>query len=83
LVEKDLNSNPIKDTVYVYLLNEGTDSWRPVNADYVNKDTYLLHGQDIYNPSDEEWEFPPGTLVLTEIKKLSSGNSFLVAIQKA
>jgi hypothetical protein len=46
-------------TVYVRLLDEGTDVWRPVEADQ-DGDLFKLIGP---MPDDEHWEFIPGTIV--------------------
>jgi hypothetical protein len=68
-------SSSVNTTVYVYLLNEGVDCWRPVPAVKVNDSIYILQGFDIYDPDDEEWEFPPGTRVLVEEKEFFDGKS--------
>ena len=69
-------------TIYVYLLNEGTDSWRPSNAVQVGPKTYRLE-PDKYDPEDEEWEFTPGTIVECEPKMFQSGETALVAVRLA
>ena len=48
-----------RDTIYVALLDEGIDVWRPVEAQKVSSDTYLIVDQD-YDPRTERWEFEPG-----------------------
>ena len=50
-------------TVYVHLLNEGTEVLRPVEAREVSELVYRLLAPDDYNGEDEEWEFPPGSTV--------------------
>ena len=45
-------------TVYVYLLNEGTDVWRPVRAEPVSGDVYRI-AEQAYDAEDECWQFPP------------------------
>jgi hypothetical protein len=37
--------NSARTTVYVELLNEGTDVWRPVVADEVRPGYFLLRGE--------------------------------------
>lgn len=59
--------------IYVRLLNEGTEVFRPVNAVRVTDDTYTLGDEWGYDPSDEEWEFPPGTTVRVETRELMEG----------
>jgi hypothetical protein len=69
--------HPIK--VYVYLQNEGTDAWRPVDA--------VEEGDSIFRitsapEGDEAWQFPSGSRVVCEEKKLSGGPA-LVAVRLA
>jgi hypothetical protein len=52
-------------TVYVHLLDEGVDVWRPVSATRVG-DGYLLEGP---RPDDERWQFEPGTLVRCSLRR--------------
>jgi hypothetical protein len=51
-----------RDTIYVALLDEGIDVWRPVEARRLAPDTYLIVDQD-YDRRIERWEFEPGTEV--------------------
>ena len=51
-----------RDTIYVALLDEGIDVWRPVEAQRLLPDTWLIVDQD-YDPGTERWEFEPGTAV--------------------
>lgn len=64
-------------TIYMPLLNEGVDVWRPVEATRLSADTYRLEGEV---PDEEEWKFLPSTLVRCELLTLSSGER-LVAIE--
>ena len=57
-------------TIYMPLLNEGVDVWRPVNATHVGSDQYRI---DDETPSEEEWAFAPGSIVRCEMKTLSGG----------
>src|SRR5512147_614861 len=50
----------------VYLLNEGTDSWRPVPFERLDEHRYRILPTVGYDQSDEEWEFPPFTVVEVE-----------------
>ncbi len=57
-----------ESVVYVELLGEGVDVWRPVDA--------ISEGGDIYRlpddaPPDERWAFPPGSKVRCEARRLS------------
>jgi hypothetical protein len=57
--------------IYVPLLDEGTDVWRPVSAEHVREDVYRIVGED---PEDERWRFSSGQLVRCRQQKLSAGN---------
>jgi len=45
------------------LLNEGTDVWRPVEAEALGNGLYRVTGQA---PDDEEWAFPSGATVVVD-----------------
>lgn len=68
------------ETIYVYLLDEGTDVWRPVAALPLGGQRYRILS-DNANYCDENWEFKTGQIVLCELKKLSDGEC-LVATQR-
>ncbi len=62
------------DTIYVSLLGEGIDVWRPVKAQRLDGRTwYIEPGQD-YDPSTERWEFTPGSTVICERRSTSQGD---------
>jgi hypothetical protein len=66
-------------TMYVYLRNEGTDVWRPVQAEQVGPNAFRLLDQE---PDDEEWEFPSGSVVTVREKIFSAtGAEGLAAIE--
>lgn len=67
--------------VYVRLLDEGVDVWRPVPATVVSGGTFRLAKPKDYDPESETWEFPPHTLVRCETKRFAGGKEGLVAIQ--
>ena len=66
-------------TVYVSLLDEGVDVWRPVSAERVEEDVYRIV-EEAPGPEDEKWEFLPGQLVRCRLQQLSVGE-FLVAYE--
>lgn len=70
-------------SVYVSLLNEGTDVWRPVSAIRVAADTYVLLRPSDYDPEDEDWEFLPGEVVVCEVREMKSQRRRIVAISRA
>ena len=57
-------------TVYVRLLDEGTDVWRPVQAKPLLDQRFLLVGAP---DGDEVWEFPSGATVVCEYREFSNG----------
>jgi hypothetical protein len=52
------------DTVFVRLLDEGVDVWRPVPARRLSEATFRL--SDAPAPEDETWSFQPGEIVVAE-----------------
>jgi hypothetical protein len=66
-------------TIYMPLLNEGTNVWRQVAATLVSNNTYRIEG-DV--PDDEEWE-RPGAVVCTAERKFDDGTVGLVAFKLA
>jgi hypothetical protein len=63
--------------VYVSLLNEGTDVWRPVEAESLGENRFRLLESE---PHDENWEFPSNSIVRCDLKTLS-GERVLVAVR--
>jgi hypothetical protein len=60
--------------IYVKLLHEGVDAWRPVQAINEGNNTFvILPNADIYNPNDEEWQFSPGQTVKVRQEQHSDG----------
>lgn len=55
-------------TIYMPLLEEGTEVWRPVEAEPLESGLYLVMGPV---PDDEIWRFPPGTVVRCELLNLA------------
>jgi hypothetical protein len=51
------------ETVYVELLDEGVDVWRPVEATREDDDVVRLPN---HAPIGEHWAFPPGSRVRCE-----------------
>ena len=70
------------EVVYVYLLNEGTDVWRPTLAVRLDNLEFKLLSTTDYDPGDEEWEFPPGSIVECGDRVLD-GERVLVAVKLA
>jgi hypothetical protein len=65
--------------VYVALLDEGVEVWRPADATHVREDEYVLAGPV---PDDEVWEFQPGEVVRCRERTFSDGVTALVAFAR-
>lgn len=66
-------------TIYMPLLDEGTEVWRPVEAMKITDLGYMV----TENPQFEgEWAFQPGHILRCEERQLS-GETQLVAVAKA
>lgn len=61
------------ETIYVALLDEGVDVWRPVPAHQADDQTYVILRPDGYDPTEENWEFPPGSIVKVRSRRVSDG----------
>jgi hypothetical protein len=67
--------------VFVRLLNEGTDVWRPTNGEVVTPSTIRLTATPDYDSADEQWQFLPGTLVECEQRTFQGGDTRFVAVR--
>lgn len=66
--------------IYVRLLGEGTEVWRPAAAAGLPDGTFILSNMTPV-PQDERWEFPPGSRVVVEEKNFEGkSGTELVAI---
>ncbi len=68
-------------TIYVSLLDEGTDVWRPVEAEELRDGLFRIVSENS-NSEDERWEFSPGSIVRCEQQQFSDG-PVLVAVARA
>jgi hypothetical protein len=66
------------DVVYVRLLDEGTEVWRPTKGIRISDQVYMLLATADYDPETESWKFPPGSIVRCEWEE-RSGLRVLVA----
>ena len=63
-------------TVFVALIGEGTEVWRPTSARHLGSNDYRLEG----NPQDGEvWQFQPDTIVECISHTFADGSTGLVA----
>jgi hypothetical protein len=70
-------------TVYVRLLDEGTDVWRPVGARALPNGIFLLAEPDGYDRQAETWEFAPHAKVRCAPKRFADGEERMVAVAYA
>jgi hypothetical protein len=68
------------ETIYIELLDEGVEVWRPVRAERRQDGLFRI----LSRPSDETeaWKFPQGSVVRCEEKTFSGGNRGLVARER-
>lgn len=64
--------------IFIPLLNEGTNVLRPTQGIALGPSEFRVLPTPDYDPSDEEWEFPPGSVVKC-VRETSSGRDLLVA----
>lgn len=69
--------------IYISLLEEGTPTARPTQAENLGDGTYkILTPEEGYNPEDELWEFLPGTVVRCKLVESIFGDSMLLAAER-
>ena len=66
-------------TIYIRLLDEGTDVLRPTEAEELANGLFKLMPTSEYDPDDEKWEFIPGSLVRGVIREME-GQAVLIAV---
>ena len=69
--------------IYVRLLDEGVSVMRPTLGVIVGNGIYRVLPTENYDPEDEKWEFPPGSLVACGWENTEDGAKVLVAQTKA
>jgi hypothetical protein len=67
--------------IYVLLLNESTQVWRPVEALKLGKNLFQIISPNP-EPDIEKWQFIKGDKVLCDKKTFSDGKTGLVARKK-
>jgi hypothetical protein len=77
---QDLNTETV---VYVRLLDEGTDVWRPTPAIPQADGSFTIGEPEDYDPETESWEFPPQTRVRCVRRKFAGGDESLAAVAVA
>jgi hypothetical protein len=69
----------MSEVIYVPLLEEGAQVWRPVHADHVSEDVYEITVEQ--EPKGERWAFPPRSVVRCRRQVFDDGASGLVAFE--
>jgi len=69
-------------TIFVLLLDEGTDVWRPVQARPLGENLFRIIGVEA-DVSDETWQFAPGTIARCEPKRFSDDKIGMTAVELA
>jgi hypothetical protein len=64
-------------TIYMPLLNEGVNMWRPVEGTPVGSETFRVEGE---MPEGEEWAFISGTIVRCERSAVSGAEPSLIIV---
>lgn len=54
------------ETIYIELLDEGTDVWRPVQGRRIRGNAFEILAAPDYDPELEIWQFVPGSVVECE-----------------
>jgi hypothetical protein len=68
-------------TVWMPLLDEGVDVWRPVEAEALPSGWYRIKSIN-EQPEDEKWAFEAGDVVACQHRQLADGNRLVVVGQR-
>ena len=79
-VETGSSTNRIE--IFIPLLNEGTDVVRPALGLVLGLNEVQVLPTPNNDPTDEEWQFPPGTNVKC-VRETRQGREILVARQRS
>ena len=75
----DLDTNTERTKIFVRLLGEGTEVSRPTEALVLGDGLFKILPIPNYDPEDEVWEFPPGSVVRCKTLRDHSGEYLLAA----
>ena len=67
--------------IWIPLLNEGTIASRPTKAEKVGDGLYRVLATPDYDPQDEEWAYPPGSIVRCTLTTADDGEAYLLATE--
>jgi hypothetical protein len=68
-------------TIFVALLDEGVDVWRPVQARPLDGGHFRIIGVEA-DTSDEAWQFPAGAIVKCVNKQFADGTSGMTVVEQ-
>jgi hypothetical protein len=68
--------------IFVAVLEEGADVWRPVQARPLSEAGVFRIIGVAADVADEVWQFPAGAIVRCESKRFSGGETGMVAIEE-
>lgn len=71
-----LNAGLGNVTVYVYLLDEGVDVWRPIQAKHLGGDEFEIMSVNP-DPESESWQFHTGDRVRCKLKRFHEGEGLV------
>ena len=66
--------------IFIRLLDEGTEVWRPAEAEQVREGVFRIIARE---PEGERWQFGSGSLVRCRQRTFSGGGNGLVAYETA
>ncbi|MEW6619278.1 MAG: hypothetical protein AB1422_08075 [bacterium] len=72
--------NEKKEEIYIPLLNEGVDVFRPTLGIEIEKNIFKVLPIEKYDPEDERWKFLPGSIVRCK-KEIREGKEILIATE--
>lgn len=64
--------------IYMPLLDEGTQVMRPTQGVLLADKIFQVLATPDYDPDDEHWQFPPGSIVRC-VEKVENGETLFVA----
>lgn len=68
--------------IFVHLLDEPVEAWRPVQAIEKGDGLYKIVSERSFEPADEHWEFTTGDIVRVREQRFGEGRVELVAAER-
>jgi hypothetical protein len=67
--------------VYIALMDEGVDVWRPVDVEDLGDSTYRIVSINA-DPDSERWQFTTGDVVRVRRRQFADGTIGVVAVER-